>query len=235
MKSILKCAAVVVAALLCASASSVYAAASIETLVTGTSYLGLADQATWLPQGDLVLEGSFIGGSLVNNGSISALAAGGTLTPAAYATLLSSFTALNVTGSGTVGMGTSYDGAIDITFAGSQASFGGTPVYLLAFNAATTAAATQVGVFTFPSNANNEYPTDMATGGSIISLDSASVLIGSSLAGLTEPYDTDQNFNGPNNDTMLSLDRVVSIPEPSSIMLVLVGLLGGIGMIRRRR
>jgi len=227
-----------VVALACAMATRVYANAGIEVVAEGSTYLGLSDQATWLPSGDLILVGSFLGGSYNNNnGLISALVSGGQISQANYTALLGNFVPLNGTASGVVGSGASgYDGAFDLTAVnGGNSSFAQTPIYVMAFNASTTAAATEVGVYTFPASGSSEYPSSMATGSANANFDMATELIGTSVSGLTNPYDTDQNFAGNNNDVMLSLENIQQVPEPSTVTLVVLGMLGAIGLIRRRR
>jgi len=226
-------------ALLCATSGRVYALGSIEVTAIDSNYLALSN-GQMLPSGDLVELGQFS----ISDANLSALANGGTFTPATFATLNSDFVPLTGgTSSGTAGSATvsGYAGAMDVTFTGNNSAFAGGPMYLLVYNAATAGAATQVGVFRGPGTAGSggwSFPSSMATGSSGSDLDTANVspLIGTYTANSAVDNGWNDNVgNGYPNVNTFNLDRVVSVPEPSSIALVVMGLLGGFGLIRRRR
>jgi hypothetical protein len=116
-------------------------------------------------------------------------------------------------------------------------------IYLLAFNATTVAGATEAGVFagapfngqsntgdnwTFPAADNAGAPSIEAS-----DVVAAGVLLGSYGVG-TDPGTEAWFGNSPPQYNALELAENV-VPEPSSIALVVLGMIGAIGMIRRNR
>ena len=57
---------------------------------------------------------------------------------------------------------------------------------------------------------------------------------GAELAGATVLWGM-ASYDAPADVSLIDTAPVIAVPEPSSIALVVMGLLGGIGMIRRRR
>jgi hypothetical protein len=133
----------------------------------------------------------------------------------------------SVYGSGTVGTGVDApgDGLYTLVSFGPGAGFFSAQAYVLTFNAATSGAATQVGLFSSADNAWKFPPSDSA-GANTIDLGNEGVyavvggvggtIVGGILDGAPSVY----------------MHQV--IPEPSSIALAALGLLGLIGLIRRR-
>jgi hypothetical protein len=233
-KTMIKGAAIVAVALVCASASRVYAAATVTLGADDSVYFGL-NNGLALPTGDAVYMGQFS----VGDATVSALATGGNLSQANYATLLSDFVPLNGDAVNLIGTGTTASpGSIFAPYTGGNTAFAGGAIYLMVVNAPTSGAATQVGVF--KGDSNWLYPANMATGSAGIDTDDAlttpllgsySATVNAATAGYT--YDA---VSGNNYGTVsaLLLDTV-TVPEPSSIALVVMGLFGAIGMVRSRR
>ena len=176
-------------------------------------FLTLSDQATLVPQGDLIEIG---------------------ITSASQATLNSATTAtqlaanFTIVAAGFVGDTVGLPGTFAESTATPGAGFFSKQIYLLAFNANAPAGATQAGVFTdtswlFP-------PTDTA-GTSIIDLGDSGVTaqVGSLASGTV----VGSGLDGTDAGALKGGYTVV--PEPSSIVLVALGLLGGLGVIRRRK
>lgn len=207
---------VVVAAAIGISASSYAAAITVNWAAfaaTGVSLEGAGISA--VPTGDLVEIGYF------------------TIAPTPGSSSLANFVPFGSTT--TFGVG-GFDGfwqghassADEVPFSGQQ-------IYIVAFNAATAGAATQEGIFTsslgtwkFPSSTppattgielqdlvvNPTGPTPTLAG-------TASILFGSG------------PFTDGAGSAYLKLQTIV--PEPSTVALVGLGMLGMIGFIRRRR
>jgi len=235
MKSVLKITAVAAAALGLLCANNVLASSGeYEGSASDSNFVAVAGGTALLPVGDLVEAGSFT----LSNTAIQGLTSGNTITPANEATLLAAFVPENTISSGTISEGTggAYAGAFDIDFYGNNMG-SSVPAYILIFNASTSGAATQVGVFngaayttvgswTFPVTPSSSY-----SGGDF---DDAHALIGTytTNSALDVPYNDGPGGQNPVINTF-NLDQIV--PEPSTYMLVAMGLLGGIGLIRRRR
>jgi hypothetical protein len=207
MNKIQKVGVMLVAAAVVASTSQVYA--MTENWGAATSrFLTGPDGTTGVPSGDLIEIGT------VSNPS----GAQGATT----ATQLASF--MTVWASSTVGTGEGVDGAWAVTSALPGAGFFGDQIYLLAFNAATPGAATQMGLFTntgwlFPTSdtaaANSSDIGDAGTTAVVGGLASGTVVNPSAIAG---------------GDAA----ELKAVPEPSSVVLVVTGLLGLLGIRRRR-
>jgi len=226
MKSTLKYAAATAAiALLCATSGRVYANATIEMTATDSNYVALAN-GQMLPSGDLIELGQFS----ISDSAVSALASGNSLSQANYATLLSDFIPLaNGISQGTAGSATvaGSAGAYDISFTGNNAGFANGGAYLLVFNAATSGAANQVGVFK-----NGTFPGDMTAGTKANDLDTGTILLGSYTAATSVDNAWNDDVVGNPVINTFNLDTVV--PEPSTYMLVGSGLIGLLAMRRRR-
>jgi len=235
-KTVFKFAAVA-AAIVCVSTARVYAVATITLGADDTNFFATAT-GTYLKDGSLVEMGQFS----ANDATLQALAAGNTLTPASYATLLADFIPLNGVFSHFIGDGTSAvagdknSGAIFAIFSGNNAAFASGSIYTMVFNSNTTGNATQVGVFKGTS-ADWLFPANMNTGSAGPDTDQASQspLIGTfsgGQPGAGNPYNgVDGNANGLVGQ--LRLDTIVTVPEPSTYLLVGTGLLGLLGLRRR--
>jgi hypothetical protein len=201
-------------------AVSSYASVSVNWSTGSTTYLsdsgGAADDATQLAIGDLLEIGTF------------AVAPVGVTLATVNATLAS----FEVFGSGAIS-GT--PGSFGITSVNTAApTFNGKQIYLVAYNAATAGAATQAGIFyaTLPSWT---MPADGPTAST--SLDPADLFGANS--GISANLGTNGVvvYGGTSFDSagysLLDTANIVSVPEPSSVLLVVTGLLGMIGLRRR--
>jgi hypothetical protein len=242
---------VIAVALAFAATSRVYANAHITLAADDSVYFGLAGTSTPVPTGDDVFMGTFSG---VPAGALNA--SGQVVNQTELYAIEANFTELAASsqGVGVLGMGAavsdtpSKPGAFDGQFAGDGSAGGSAngTIYVMVINATTTSAATQVGVFAGEQSigaASWTYPASMASGTISIDTDQALTvpLVGSYVTGLNGNVwyynwgDNGSDGDGNGNVTLSALDLASVIPEPSSIMLVVVGMLGMIGLIRRRR
>ncbi|MGD0058965.1 MAG: PEP-CTERM sorting domain-containing protein [Verrucomicrobiia bacterium] len=124
-------------------------------------------------------------------------------------------------------------GAFSEASSASETGFTHTQIYLVAFNAPTQVAATQELIFyvtdtgaganwKFPAssdvpNSTSIDPQDGFNGATAQLVNGGVIVYGEAVADPSGPY-----------------TALETVPEPSSIALVVLGLLGGIGLIRRR-
>jgi len=149
----------------------------------------------------------------------------------------SSLAGFSVFGTGVTG---NAGGDFNLNITSSDVGFAHDQIYLVAFNAATQGAATEEGIYyvndasqtkwRFPAAtddpANTLFDVDAmfqasATANTAL-VSGGHIVFGSAAYDETGPY------------TELRMATLSPVPEPSSIMLVVVGLLGMVGLIRRR-
>jgi hypothetical protein len=228
--------AVIAAALVCISMSRVYAIATANFSAAGDTYFANSS-GTYLLDGNLVEVGRFS----ISDGTISAMVSGGEVSQANYSTLMASFIPLDTVFSSAIGVGTTAgassdnSGAISKAFTGGNATFAGLSMYVMVFNTSTTGTATQVGVFTGPTWL---FPGNMVSGAVAYDAGTAGTpLIGTITTGRPGTGNDYNTVIGDGLDPIRSLNlvNITAIPEPSSIALVGIGMLGLVGFIRRRR
>lgn len=120
------------------------------------------------------------------------------------------------------------------TFPGG-ATFGHNQIYLVVFNAATAGLATQEGIFfvDMASNAAWRFPADADTINTT-KIDLQDMYVGTDGAGAAATGAT-VVFGATGQDGSGPYHLLETVPEPSSYALVGMGLLGAIGLIRRRK
>ena len=242
----IKYAAVAVAALLCLVTSRVYGQAGLALAATDHSYFTSSESAAWLLDGNLVMMGDFPG---MTPAQVAALAGSPghdqQITTAQAAALLASFQTLNMVSVGHTGDGNNGNlnqGMIADNYAGINANFANDNVYLVVANVnnvSDLANATELGVFTGDGTdvANWTYPANMALPSLITpGLDNAMALVGHTHAGVMMGNTFDDSWNQWGAPYVgMELADIVPIPEPSTMVLVGLGLLGAVGLRRRHR
>jgi hypothetical protein len=212
MKSIKYIVAGLVAAGLTASS---YATITVNWGTAGSTFFTDSTGAAGYLGGDLIEIGTFASAPTVGSASLSGFSVFGTATT-------------GTAGNAGVLPATASAGTAGTTFTHNQ-------IYIVAFNAATAGAATQEGIFyvndttglnwKFPGDADFPNNTtidaqDLMVGGTGVLAPGATIVFGGKGTDGSGPY---------------SLLETAPVPEPSSIGLVFLGLLGAFGMIRRRR
>jgi hypothetical protein len=141
-------------------------------------------------------------------------------------------------GLGHIGDGILPAGFGGVSSSGPDTSFSHLQIFIVAFDATTAAGATQMGVWSvdFASNPNWKFPaTADVPNSTSIDLDDILAIPGGSLSALANGahiwYGTGP---GAADNGGLRL-AIINVPEPSTYVLVATGLLGMIGLIRRRR
>ncbi len=206
---------------------------SIDWSANGTTAITTADPGVGLPSGDLLELGYTTSSASAIQ---AAFASGG---PTAVNALFTVWT----TGYSTEGTDPTAPGTFSIaTTAGNghDSALFLQQIYLLAFNATTVGAATEAGVFAGAPfngqvNANGDnwtYPgsdLDPAPAIEIADVQPSGVLLGAYGA------DTDPGVLAYEATSSFAALELKAVPEPSSSALVVLGLFGVIGLIRRRR
>jgi len=217
MKGIIKVSAVIAAAVLCVSAAQ-----AMTVGLTAASWpIGDAN-SLGLAQGDLVELGIT---SHTAAQIDSAFTGGGASAVQALFTIWAT---------DTIGDGTGADSSIAATIVSPGAGFFGAQAYMLVFNQSSVGG--NVGVFAgTPFNGQTSanadswlYPLSDSAGAKQFDtgdVNANGVVLGS----IGAINDGSSVFNG--SPALL----LATVPEPSSIALVVLGLLGGFGLIRRRR
>jgi len=220
MKSIKYIVAAAIAASLTVSS---YATVAVTWATSSSTYItdsgGAADDGTTLANGDVLEIGTWASlPSAITQGNVQAE--------------LSSFEVFG-TGSVNLGNGNGFGLASSAT---AGPTFTGKQIVMIAFDQPTftvTPGSTQVAIF-YTSASNWIMPADSATAATTIdpadlfpTQGSANLASGAKVLFGTADADVENGYS--------LIDTMTIVPEPSSIALVVMGLLGGFGLIRRRR
>ena len=243
--TMIKYAAVAVAALLCLATSRVYGQVSVGLSAMDHSYWTISEGTGWLPDGSEVQVGDFPG---LTPAQVSTLAGmtGPTndehITQAQANALLAAFQTLNIVSVGYTGdgnLGYANQGMISDTYGGNNANFANDNVYVLVTRSGEEGEPTEVGeigVFTGSGtdNANWKYPANMAVLGNITpGMDDAMAVVGGKgTTTMDNLFDDNWNEWGAPYNT-LELADIIAVPEPSTLVLVGLGVLGMLGIRRR--
>jgi len=211
-------------------------AATVDWAADNYNGVSLAN-GTAVPVGDLVEIGSFSFGASGSALSLDIQNAYGTGGTAGFNTVLGDFTPF---GSTTIGYGG--DPAGQWALKGSaNTGFAGQQIVMMVFNASTTAAATQFGVF-FESSASNSawaFPADGVSFPTTVDLADLTVSGGTNtlntgayipITGSGFGVGTSLENSGASNFDL----AVIAVPEPGSTSLLVIGL-GAMALRRRRR
>ncbi|HVM61206.1 MAG TPA: PEP-CTERM sorting domain-containing protein [Verrucomicrobiae bacterium] len=214
-KTAVKVAAVITAAVL--SVSSAYSM-SVNWAAATVVGIAMSDGVTPAPTGTLLELGYFT----VSDATISAL------TPATGLTTAEAD--FSVWATGAVGDGGAADGEFTDALGAPGAGYFSKQAYALVIDGSywaaikgTSVAGANGDAWIFPASDGANPPTF-----EFGDLTAANVLVGG--------YNSAGTFNG--SDQIIvggNAVELLGVPEPSSIALVVMGLLGGIGLIRRRR
>ena len=173
------------------------------------------------PQGDLIEVGFFS-----NTGGISSLNTA--------AQNLANFTSF---GTGLMGDNLSLDGYFAEVTSAPAGSFSHAQIFVVALNDPTVAGATQMGAWSvdLASDSNFRFPAESDIPNSTsFDMDEMSSAAGTPNSALS----TGAHIwfgTGPGTDSAAGLALEQVVPEPSTMALIVMGLFGTIGMIRRRR
>jgi len=233
MKGFIKLSVVAIAAGALVGFTSTARAMSVSLDASAVEGVADANGTTGLYSGDLVE----IGTTTASKAAIDAAFLSG---PSGSSTANALFSVWQ-TGSVEEGVTPGQDSTFVISSsAAGSATFFSKPIYLVVFNAAATGPGVNMGVYTAYPNLSQGTPGSPAgdpwtfpasdTLGEIFPSTGDVTASGLVLGGMGT--DTDPNSYEEGYGTLFLQQ---SIPEPSTVLLVLVGLLGGIGLIRRRR
>jgi len=224
----------IVAALVAAGLSVMSAQASVTVNWSGNQIPqmsdsgGAADDGTQLAMGDLLEIGTFasLPGS-VTLGNVGAV--------------LNSF---EVFGTGSINWTvnlppvTGVPGYFQVaSTATAGTTFGGNQIYLVAYNAATSGGASEAGIFTAMGNTSWVMPQDGPTASTTIDIAQlfADPANNDSLANIGNVVYGGLDYDSAGSEAMLDTANILPVPEPSTITLVALGMVGAYGLIRRRR
>jgi hypothetical protein len=190
----------------------------------GSTAFDLAD-STALPVGDLIEIGTF---SSTNGISPDNTAGANLVNFTAFAT-------------GHIGDGVLPDGYALLFSEGQDTGFAHKQIYIVAVNASTVSAATQQGIWTvdFALAPNWRFPASTdSLNTTFIDMDDLSsnpgVVHAPLAAGAHIVIGNGKLGTGTTTDNSAGLNLTIVVPEPSTWALVVAGLLGMVGLIRRR-